>query len=135
MKHLLALALLVAAVPAGAQRVEVAGGDWSNVPAITAQGLQRISTKSVDKIEELAKSGQCDVPGLTRRRMDLTVPFMLQFSSDGTLQHVVVRRLGCKQLESLMAGVVTELARAGEYKPTGENQLGWYRSELALSLR
>jgi hypothetical protein len=135
MKRLLMIALLMTAAPAAAQTITSAGGDWSQVPEIRARGLHRMSSESMDRIEELAKSGECSVPGLDRNRIDLTVPFVLEFAPGGELQKVVVRKLGCEQLESIMGGVILQLARAGEYKPTGENHLGWYRSELSFSLQ
>jgi hypothetical protein len=135
MKRLLMIAMALTAAPAAAQSVSSAGGDWSRVPEIRALGMHRMSAESMDMIEELAKSGECAVPGLSKRKIDLTVPFVLEFKPSGEVQQVVVRKLGCDKLESIMGGVILQLARAGEYRPTGENELGWYRSELSFSLQ
>ena len=135
MKRLLLMSLAMFSVPAGAQTLLSAAGDWSNVPEIRARGIYRMDGKAVEKIEEVAKSGECSVPGLGPRRIDLTVPFMIEFTPQGDIQTVVVRKLGCGSLESVMGSLVLQLARAGEYRPTGENQLGWYRSELSFTVQ
>jgi hypothetical protein len=135
MKRLLMMSLLLMSAPAAAQTVLSAGGDWSGVPEIRPRGEHRMSFASMDSIEELAKSGECSLPGLGRKQIKLSVPFVLEFTPEGRVKTVVVRELGCDRLESIMGGVIMQLARAGEYRPTGENQLGWYRSELSFSLQ
>jgi hypothetical protein len=135
MKRLLMIALLLMSAPAAAQTVLADGGDWSGVPEIQPRGEHRMSFASMNRIEELAKSGECTVSGLGRRQIDLSVPFILEFTPEGQVKTVVVRELGCDRLESIMGGVIIQLARAGEYKPTGENRLGWYRSELSFRLQ
>lgn len=131
----LGLGLLLGSAAASAQSVEVAGGDWTNVPAIEAAGEHRISNEILDRMHELAAQGVCEVPGMRRNRINLTIPFVLRFTEQGGIERVVVRNMGCPQLETLLGGVVLELARAGEYRPTGENLERWYRSELSFVSR
>lgn len=136
MKRLLMMSLLLISAPAiAAETIMAASGDWSQVPEIQARGVHRMGGTAIDEIEKLAKSGECAVPGLTRKRIDLTVPFVLEFSPGGDVETVVVRKLGCDRLESIMGGVILQLAKAGEYRPTGENELGWYRSEISFSVQ
>jgi hypothetical protein len=135
MKRLLLMSLALISAPAAAQTVLSAEGDWSQVPEIRPQGTHRMGFKTMDEIEALAKSGQCSVPGLTRRRIDLTVPFVVEFNPKGEVQTVVVRKLGCERLESIMGGAILQLAQAGEYRSTGQNQAGWYQSELSFTLQ
>ena len=129
-----AAALMMAAAPLAAQ-VSVAGGNWDNIPAIDAKGEYQISTDTMERLATLAEEKVCDVPGFKRNRINLTVPFLIQFDAQKTVQRVVIARLGCTQLEQLLGGAALQLTREGEYAPTGENQTGWYRSELSLSLR
>ena len=130
-----AAALMMAAAPLAAQPVSVAGGNWDNIPAIDAKGDYQISTDTMERLATLAEEKVCDVPGFKRNRINLTVPFLVQFDAQKTVQRVVVARLGCTQLEQLLGGAALQLSKMGEYAPTGENQTGWYRSELSLSLR
>ena len=135
MKHLLISTMLLAGTAAHAQTVETAVGDWAGIPHIEAQGIHRMGFDWMDKMEALAKTRECEVQGFWAKKIDLTVPFMLNFSPDGTLQRVVVRKLGCEKLESLVGGAIMQLAQAGEYRPTGQNKMGWYRSEYSFVLR
>lgn len=132
----LAAALMtIAAFPASAQPVSVAGGNWDNIPAIDAKGEYQMSTDTMERLAALAEEKVCDVPGFKRNRINLTVPFLVQFDAQKTVQRVVVARLGCTRLEQLLGGAALQLSKMGEYTPTGENQTGWYRSELSFSLR
>lgn len=135
MKHLLVGAMIMAGTAANAQTVETAVGDWRNIPRIEAQGVHRMGFDWMDKMEALAKSRECEMPGLYPRKIDLTVPFMLNFGKDGTIQRVVVRKLGCEKLETLVGGAILQLAQAGEYRPSGANAGGWYRSEYSFVLQ
>ena len=136
MKHLLfgAAAMMVAS-SAQAQVVQVGQGDWSSVPAIHARGQIRLGDTMLARLHELGAQQVCNVPGLSRRLVDLTVPFVIRFTPQGDVEQIVVRNTGCPQLESIVGGAVLQMARAGEYRPTGENQERWYRSELSFVSR
>ena len=127
--------LTLAASPAAAQIVESADGTWESLPLIAARGDYNMGPGAIDRIQRLAHDRTCNVPGLGPRRIDLTIPIALQFDSAGALQRIVVRRMGCPQLDSVMGGVALDLARRGEYRPTGENQTGWYRSEISFTVQ
>ena len=133
MKGFLAAALLLVALPASAQTVEVAEGKWSNLPYAKERGLGSISSTAVARIHEVIASGDCQVEGQSRRKLDMTVPFALLFSPEGDLQKVVLQRIGCPEVEGILGGTVLELVKLGKYAPTGENSAGWYRSEISFS--
>ena len=132
-RSFLALALSVLAVPAAAQKVEVAEGDWSGMPIMRFVDLQTITPEAVVSIQRLVTSGECQIPGVSKRSVDMTVPFLVRFSPNGAVEHVVLRKLGCPKAEGILAGAVLGLLRAGTFKPTGENNTGWYRSELSFA--
>jgi hypothetical protein len=114
--------------------VSVAGGDWSNIPFIRQSGSLRLSDAVIDKIETAAV-GECHLPGQSEKRVRLTIPFMVQFSPDGAVQQVIVKQLNCPAIEQAAGGALLQLARQGEYRPTGENTEGWYRGEISISSR
>ncbi|HEY0111614.1 MAG TPA: hypothetical protein VGB59_00525 [Allosphingosinicella sp.] len=125
--------LLLAATPtANDVKVEVGTGDWSSVPYARETGKLMAGAETVGRIEAALERGRCSLPGLSRRRLDLSVPFLLHFQGNGELTRVVVRKLQCPEAESVIASAVLELAKSGEYRPTGENQTGWYRGELSF---
>ena len=80
----------------------------------------------------LGKGGVCET---SSKPISLRVPFLLEFGTDKSVKRIVVRRLRCEQLESLMGGVVKQLVSWGEYEPTGENLANWYRSEISFEIR
>ena len=133
---ILGLGLFLAATgTANAQSVEIADGDWSAVPVIQPRGEVHISTKIVDRLHTLAGETKCNVPGFEKRRIDLAVPFVIQFTPQGGVGRIVLRNMRCPQLESVLGAVLLQMAQAGEYRPTGENQERWYRSELTFLSR
>ena len=130
-----AVALAAGSAPAFAQTVEVASGDWSNIPAIEPRGSQFIDEPTVLLLERIARSGDCEAAGFRRNSLDIRVPLLLRFQPDGGIERIVLARSGCDELDRHLGGIVLKLARAGEYQGTGENQTGWYRSEFAFVSR
>ena len=132
MKRFLALALLLSALPASAQTVETAVGNWNKLPPAKERGVDTISPVAIVRIHQVIASGDCVIPGQSKRKLDMRVTFALQFSPDGALQRVVLPRLGCAEIEGIIGGAVLELTKAGRYAPTGKNETGWYRGELSF---
>ena len=132
-RHFLALAMLAAAGTAPAQKVETAEGDWSDLPLMRFVDTANISPSSVLEIQKLVTSGQCQLAGVSKRKLDMTVPFLVRFSPSGNVEHVVLRKLGCPKAETILAGAVLAMLKARAFRPTGENQTGWYRSELSFA--
>ena len=135
MLHLgLVLLAVMSSQPADVgSQVSVAGGDWSNIPLVKRSGTLRISDDLISKIESAA-FGECAKPGQSKTRLDMTIPFLVQFTPEGGVERVVIMRLDCPTIEQTAGGAVLQLARAGEYRPTGENVEGWYRGEIKISL-
>ena len=53
---------------------------------------------------------------------------------DGKAYRVVVNELGCAPLEAYAGAVVLELARLGDFRPTGKDKSSWYGSEINFTL-
>ena len=133
MKRLVAIALLLGSVQASAATVEVATGDWSALPLLKHRAFESISSRAVARIHEVVATGECDLPGQSKRRLDMTIPFAAQFSPDGTLNRIIMPKMNCAPIENIMGRVLLDLVESGEYAPTGENVNGWYRSEISFS--
>lgn len=127
----LALAGLIA--PVAAQTVQSAEGDWSSLPALRFSKLNLISADVPEAIQRLVKSGECQLGGVSKRGVNMSVPFLVRFSTSGQVEEVVVRKLGCTRAEAILGASIIKLAQAGTLKPTGKNSAGWYRSELNFS--
>ena len=130
---MLGLGLFLAATgTANAQSVDVGEGDWSSVPLIAPRGHVGIASAAIDRLHTLASLTSCKVQGFEAKRIDLTVPFVMQFTPQGAVDRIVLRDLKCPALETALGTVVLEMAKAGEYRPTGQNPQRWYRSELSF---
>jgi hypothetical protein len=133
MKRLIALALLFGSAAASAATVEIATGDWSGLPELRHRGFENISPRAVARIHEIVATGECSLPGQSKRKLDLTVPFAVQFQPNGTIGRIVIPRMNCAPVESIMGRVLLDLVGSGEYRATGENPEGWYKSEISFS--
>jgi hypothetical protein len=131
MKKLLAVAALLAGSAVQAQPVDVGTGDWSKLPEARRTGLSNIGTATADAVEELGRKGTCRVPGLGPRRVDISVPFALKFRGS-RVEQIVLRDVGCPELETLLGRVVQRLAAQEEF--VANKGPGWYRSVLELTV-
>lgn len=130
---LLATSAALLSQAALAQTVEVAEGDWSDIPAAAlADGPAFISDQSMTRIDKLLAAGKCPSVG-NRKRADLNVPILVQFDRGDQVQKIVVRRIGCPEVEAIVGGIAAGRAKQGYYRSNGKNQTGWYRSEISYS--
>ena len=140
MKLALAAALLALAAPAYAQApaassgvtVEVATGDWSNVPWMTSRPFNIVTSQVVDLLHESFERGKCRLAGQSKKRIDLDLPFLVEFGESGEVKALVLRKIGCPAVESLLASVLLNQVQAGDYRAPRGQAAGWYRSHLEL---
>ena len=133
MKRLLAIALLLAPVPAAsATRVEVADGSWSHLPLMRQRGIDHLNNEALARIDEIVHDKQCTFPGQFGHTYDVMVSFAAHFAPDGTLDRLVMQRLNCPEAEGLIGGILLEMIKGGDYRPNGSNPDGWYRGELSF---
>jgi hypothetical protein len=133
MKHVIAAAaLLLGSVPAMATTVEVATGDWSNIPKL-APAMESIDSNAVAAIAESIESGECVIEGQRKGRLDMKVPFLVQFGAGGTPERLVIGKLGCDKAEGILGGALLKLVDRGVFRPSGGMRRGWFRSEVSFS--
>ncbi len=131
---MLIVAVAMAAAPAAAQTtVDVGTGDWSRIPEVRPRGHMQMADAQMDMIEQVAGQGRCNVPGLGARAVDISVPFLIRYGANGTVERIVLQDLRCPELEVALGAAVLHLARADEYRPRGHTVPGWYRSEIAFA--
>ncbi|WP_310467470.1 hypothetical protein [Sphingomonas sp.] len=132
MKRLLALALLAAPVPAASATVEVANGNWGQLPPLEFRGPDHLSTKVMQRLFEITSERQCKLGRRAGRQLDLNLSFAAHFEPNGTLTKVVLPRLDCPEAEGVIGGALLAMIAAGDYKPTGQNLEGWYRGSFGF---
>jgi hypothetical protein len=121
------------ATPLAAQQISVGTGDWSNIPQVISRGHVAATPRTVDDIAAAAVSGSCTNVARDVRHVNLSVPFLILFTGKGEVQNIVVQKLGCPKVESLVGGTLLQMAKEGEYRPTGANEIGWYRGQFEVS--
>ena len=125
MKHLLAASLLLAAaVPAAAQTVETATGDWSAIPEMRRQNGASIETNAIMAISEAMERDNCVISGQHRRNVDMNMPFLVLFNASGSIDRLVIQPLGCARAEGLFAGAVLRMVQRGAFTPIGQQARG-----------
>ena len=132
MKALIAAALLMTAGAASAMTVTSATGDWTDIPPLKTRGYS-LNEHVVGRIYELVESGACKIEGQSKKKLDMAVPFLVHFAKDGTPDQLVLGKIGCAEAEGVIGGALVVLINQGNYKSTGRNQTGWYRSQVSFS--
>lgn len=128
------LIAILAATGTAAEPVSVASGDWSDIPAIGKRGGSVVHNAVAVQIAD-ALAGECLAPGARKDRLAVRIPFLVEFTPTGQVKQVVVQNINCPRAEAALGGAVLQLAKQGEYRPTGENQVGWYRGDFELTQR
>jgi hypothetical protein len=129
---LLAAASAVATGPDA--EVSVASGDWNDIPALLQTGDLQISDKFAEQLSSAAGTNGCSTVG-TAKHVNVSMPFLVQYSPQGAVQRVVVHRIDCPAVETIVGSVVLRMAQHGDYRPTGYNREGWYRGQFAFESR
>jgi hypothetical protein len=134
MKRLLALPFVLATLAAAAPmpKVEVADGDWNELPPLQSRGYDHLHSNVMQRLWELAKQRQCTIPGYSLGKLDMRLSFAAQYNPDGTLARLVLPRMNCPEAEGILAGALLEMMQGGDYRPTGKNSDGWYQGSLTF---
>ena len=127
-----AAALLLGSASASAATIEVGTGDWSNIPEMR-QMVDSIDSNTVAAIHEAIESGECVIEGQREGDLDMTVPFLVQFDKNGTVQRLVIEKMGCAKAEGILAGALLKLIDRGGFRPVGGMHEGWFRSQVSFA--
>jgi hypothetical protein len=136
MKRLLALPLLFVTVAAAPMpNVEVATGDWNDLPALQSRGYDHLHSSVMQRLWEIAHSRTCTIPGYSIGNLDFRMSFAAQYNADGSVGRVIVPKLDCPEAEGILAGAVVEMIQGGDYRPTGKSDQGWYKGSLTFGFQ
>ncbi len=132
MRYLVSLATLIAA-PLCAQTVEIGEGDWRNIPPIGQNMSVALGLGAMERIDKIVNKGECKPLG-RRGKIVMAMPFIVEFNPDRTVARLVVKRIGCPEVEQIAASAALHAAKTGRATPTGVNTAGWYRGEVSYFL-
>lgn len=125
--------ILLSTVTATAQ-VDVGRFDPERFPAATMRERRLPYEALLPPVEAILRERRCTIDGQTYRRFDIRIPYLVRLSPDGTATRFVVRDLSCAPLETLAGYIVLDLARAGDFRPTGHSQPSWFAGELRFTV-
>lgn len=133
---LIASALLASTpvAPAAGVQVDVGRFDPASFPQAEMRERRMPHHAMLSSVEDILRERRCRLEGQSHRRFDIRVPYVVRLDPDGTPTRFVVSDIGCQPLESFVGVVILELARAGDFQPTGASQAGWYASELRFTV-
>ena len=133
----IASALLAASTvtPSAAPQVDVGRFNPNAFPEAEMRERRMPIHTMLTRVEEILRERTCRLEGQNYRRFDIRVPYVVMLEPDGTPTRFVVADLGCQPLESFVGRVILELARVGDFEPTGASEPQWYTSELRFTVR
>jgi hypothetical protein len=136
MRTIFLTALLALTVtPVAAQRIEVADADndWSDFPALSKSMTVNLGDGAMADIDRLVAAGKCDTIG-NKKRIRMNIPFLVQFNNAGQAERVMLKRIGCLEVETIAANAAYYAARDGRIKAGSGNPAGWYRGSVSYIL-
>ena len=131
---LLAAAPVAPAPPVPNVQVDVGRFDPADFPEADMRERRMPHHAMLTRVENILRERRCRLDGQSHRRFDIRVPYVVRLAPDGTPERFVVADIGCQPLESFVGRVILELARVGDFRPTGGSEAQWYRSELRFIL-
>ena len=111
--------------------IGVATGNWSGIPQIGTREKLRVADEAIDDFHKIANETKCTAV-TDNHRLNMSVPFLIAFSPEGAVRQIVVHKINCPTIEAMVGNTIMVLAKAGEYRPTGQNDLGWYSGRFEL---
>jgi hypothetical protein len=127
------LLLALAAASPAAPTVQVATGDWSNLPPLERAGYEHLSTAIMSKVYEIGRQNRCKLPGQYANHIDLSISFAAQFGPDGKLARLLLPQLNCPEAESWLGGTLVQSIQHGDFRPgPSKSPEGWYRGDFSF---
>lgn len=122
---------LTAASPA-TPTVQVATGDWSQLPRLKTVGYDHLSMAIMSKVYEIGRQNRCQLPGQYGNHIDISISFAAQFTPQGKLVRLLVPQLNCPEAESWLGGTLLQSIQHGDFQPQTKNPNpeGWYRGDF-----
>jgi hypothetical protein len=128
----LSLALLAASPPTPV--VQVATGDWSNLPPLEVVGYDHLSTAIMSKVYAIGRQNKCKLPGQYGSHIDMSITFAAQFTKEGELTRLVLPQLNCPEAEAWLGGTLLKSIQHRDFRPDMKhpNSEGWYRGDFSF---
>jgi hypothetical protein len=123
------ITILAAAAMSGIP-VDVGRFDQSQFPNATKVERRMPHAELTHRVDRILAAGQCELPGQSKMRYNINVPYAVLMQPSGEVTRVVVKEIGCAPIELLVGQVALELSRAGDFRTSHQQGERWYVSEL-----
>lgn len=99
-----------------------------------AQKIERTMPHAAmdDRVEHIL-ANECKLPGQTKIKYNITVPYAVLLTEAGQAKKVVVKDIACPSLEKLVGQIGSQLATHGDFKVTHADGDRWYVSDVYFS--
>lgn len=126
-------AILFASALSAPVPIEVGRFDEAEFP--NAQRVERRMPHAelTHRVDKILASRTCQLPGQTKTRYNIVVPYAVLMQPSGAISKLVVKEIGCAPIELLVGQVAVELARAGDFKTSHQQGGRWYVSEVSFA--
>jgi hypothetical protein len=101
--------------------------DFPNAVKVDRRMPQEDLTARADRV---MKAGRCQFPGQSVDRYSITIPYAVRIDPAGDVTRLVVKDVGCPELELLTGEVANELSKARDFRRTKTAEEQWYVSEV-----
>jgi hypothetical protein len=122
--------LLFLAVTTSSESIDVGKFDPSAFPNAVKVSRRMPQEELTARADRIMQSGRCTFPGQTVDQYSIDVPYAVLLQPSGEVSKVVVKEVGCPELELLTGEVANELAKARDFRPTKARTDQWYVSEV-----
>jgi hypothetical protein len=126
------IALLLLAAQASIP-VEVGRFDPANFPHAKLIDRRMPEAELVQRVDTIIAAKQCTLPGQTKDRYDIVVPYAVMMGANETESRIVVKDMSCPPIETLVGEVANALVKAGDFRKNPFGGERWYVSELAFA--
>jgi hypothetical protein len=123
-----------AQAPAVDIQVDVGRANWARMTPLPAVNRPMNMEVMAATLQTILRERQCQIAGATPRSFNVDVPYAVQLQPDGRVSRILVGDIGCRPLETYVGSLVTELAREGVYRASGNTQARWYGSSFNFNL-
>ena len=112
------MVLALAAAASSPPTVQVATGDWSQLPPLEVQSYAHLNSAFMSKVYEIGRQHRCKLPGQFGSHIDLSISFAAQFNPEGKLVRLLLPQLNCPEAEAWLGGTLVKSIQHGDY-PSG----------------
>jgi hypothetical protein len=129
----LLVAALAAQTPQAEPRIEVAQANWGQFERVSSR-LSVPTTRMIDQVERILRAGECRLPRQRPRDFNITLNYAMRLGADGRPERIVVQDIGCRPIETLVGGIVSDMVRHNYFNLPAAGEARWVGNSINFNL-